>query len=315
MTTSPTSWQVRGNRLMSLALAWVWLLLAGVGIERGPERDVAIYDWAFSLGYAHLVGAAWRGFLGWRALHGDWADRWIGAGIAGLVIVQSLLIYSSAIHANSGFALPLMLISTWHSIENDRRMPDLYARRSEGAVAGGISARDAGWLLAASAVFYRAGAAEALGWHAAWWPEPEVACLGLSALSAAAMARACRRGSVTPGEGASWLVAIVAGWLWGAHFRFAELFALVTLYHVNSWALYLAYRRFRDGGARAALASGFGYVFALAILWLLRSSSAFDGLRQLVLSPGLYLLFATLHVAHTSFARDRSLAISSDQPA
>jgi len=300
---------------MSLGLAWVWLVLAGAGVERGPERDIAIYDWAFSLGYAHLAGAGWRGLLSWRAVVRDGADRWIGSGIAGLLLVQSLLIYSFAIHASPGFALPLMLLSTWHSIENDRRLPDLYAaQKSDAAPVGGVVARDAGWLLAAFAVFYRAGAAEALGWHAAWSPRPAFVCLALSALSAAAMAWAYRRGSLSSGEGISWLAVIGAGCLFGGHFRFAELFGLVTLYHVNSWALYLASRRFREGSLRAAVSSGSGYAFALAVMCLLRSSPAFDGFRHLMLSPGLYLLFASLHVVHTTFARDRSRAVSLDHP-
>jgi hypothetical protein len=83
-----------------------------------------------------------------------------------------------------------------------------------------------------------------------------------------------------------------------------DLFSAATLFHLVGWLVFLVAR----GASRARLLALHVPPLALCA-WLSGSPvEAFAALREWAFSPGVYLFWASLHVAHTAFARRATLA-------
>jgi hypothetical protein len=78
-----------------------------------------------------------------------------------------------------------------------------------------------------------------------------------------------------------------------------DLFSAATLFHLVGWLVFLIAR----GASRARLLALHAPPLALCV-WLSSSSGeALAALREWAFSPAIYLFWASLHVAHTAFAR------------
>ncbi len=286
------------NRVSAAALSLGVLAVANHAVPEAGRADALLYRIVFVLGYGHLLGAALRtgSIRMWRA--SPWRT-----GAAVLVLAEAFVLYATAVRAAPAVGLGLLFVSTWHSIENDRGLSGLYAR-------GHISrfspdraglAIDGAWFAAALVAFQAAGAVEALGvasWPGsaapAWWFQGiGIACVALARCSGASTCSAATALVVL-----CWAEAI------GSRFRFAEAFAMVTLYHVFSWALVSAERSWRRGGWHGlALRVGIPHGLPVLLVGALGSVDALRGWHAVVLAPPIYLFWSSLHVFHTLWSR------------
>jgi len=83
-----------------------------------------------------------------------------------------------------------------------------------------------------------------------------------------------------------------------------DVFSAATLFHLLGWLVF----RMARGASIARLLAVHALPAALGIGALALPGAAAASLREWLFSPAIYLFFATLHVVHTTFTRERALA-------
>ncbi|NNL86837.1 MAG: hypothetical protein HKP27_14340 [Myxococcales bacterium] len=276
-------------------------IVAGVGLAHAdPERaDALLYDIVFALGYGHLGAAAWRATVRRGMPLASWRAVLLLAAL-----LDGFVIYALALRAAPFLGLGLLFVSTWHSIENDRELPSLYRRGALPALrwALGPLAADAAWFAVALCAFHSAGAVEALG--VASWPGSRAPVAGVQVFGGLCLVIARLHGGIGTKGGALAVVALALAPRIGAELRFAEAFALVTLYHIASWAIFVGERAFaRTGFSGIAARAIAPHAVPLVILGALVVLPAAEPWRALLFSPGIYLFWTSLHVIHSAHQR------------
>lgn len=271
MAPDITKRQARRARLAAAALAAL-LVAAGHALWPDPERRTeCLVQGVLVLGYGHLLGAAAgprrarpTAPFARRAL----AAGFTGTGLASLFVVHQLLLEVAF--------LPLLAVSLWHSVENDRAL----ARPRAHAVPLGPLPRGPGHHLRVAgltaalllAVATTLGPAERAGLAGGALPLPDLS----------------------------------------AHLRFADAFAAATAYHLFQWLAVLAQRAAAETGPQArrrrrSLARRLLVTHAppatLAALAADAPPGPLAALHALAFDPGLYLFVSALHVAHTAAGR------------
>lgn len=289
----------RRNRISAAAMSLA--IVASISLRvSDPERaDALLYDLVFALGYGHLGAAAWRS----TAIRGMSLTSWRTV-LSLFVLIDAFVIYAFAVRAAPVLALGLLFVSTWHSIENDRGLPHLYRDGKMPKLHGSVGhmSVDAAWFAVAVCMFHAAGAVDALG--VATWPGSRTPTVVVQAVGGLCLAVAMLRRAVGPRGGAACAAALVAAPLVGEELRFAEAFALVTLYHIASWAVFVGERAFAKNGLVALVGRAVvPHAAPLAILGALLLLPGADPWRRLMLSPGIYLFWSSLHVLYSAQQR------------
>jgi hypothetical protein len=287
------------NRIAAVAISAA--IVAGVGLAQvDPERaDALLFDIVFALGYGHLGAAAWRATVRREVRFASWRVVLFLAAL-----LDGFVLYALAVRAAPFLGLGLLFVSTWHSIENDRELPSLYTRGGLPALrwALGPLSADAAWFAVALCAFHSAGAVEALG--VAAWPGSRAPVAVVQAVGGLCLVVALVRGTVGLKGAAAGVVALALAPRIGAELRFAEAFALVTLYHIASWAIFVGERAFeKNGFAGVAVRAIAPHAAPLAVLGALLALPAAEPWRLLVFSPGVYLFWTSLHVIHSAHQR------------
>lgn len=119
------------NRLTTVLLVASVLALARALWPEGSERTAALYVVVLTLGYGHLFGAALlgRGNRGLRPRGVSASLRffvWIVA--VGTVLAASFAMLELPTASLLFFASPLLVISIWHTVENDAAVVAAYER-------------------------------------------------------------------------------------------------------------------------------------------------------------------------------------------
>lgn len=277
------------NRAVSVGIALGFVVASHAVLQDPLERSGWQYRWVTAIGYGHLLGAA---VFGWRRAARRRARVTTAGGApalacaAGLVGLATLFVlYGSLVSRFAWLVAPMLAVSVWHIVENDRALGAIYAHpdlgRAELSPAVGDRLRDGA---ASLAILLLAGAT--LDPDAARELIPGAPMLPLPSL-----------GSLAP-------------WL-----GFSDVFSTVTAYHLASWLLLSvdrlarlaraevpsARRRARRDGAWLAgvhaLPAG-----AVALLALSADPRA-ESLGRVVFSPGIYLFWSVAHVVQTAAAR------------
>jgi hypothetical protein len=280
------------NRAASLALA-SGAVAAARAIAPDPEqRATLLYALVVALGYGHLIGAAW--FSG-----GASSRRGVGDGLWRVAVLMAVFaVYVTLLRSVPLLVLPLLVISTWHTVENDAVLEATCARRSgvaplpwapahHGVALGGTA------LLVA--LFASAGAGPALApataahglAHAT--PAPWRGLASASGLVIAVLLPRHRVGAALLAVAAALLPVLPAGAL-----DFAEAFALFGLYHLLSWLWILAER----GQLRRLLGVHAASVAPCVVLLALPGETL-EAVRSIAFSPAVYLFWSVLHVGQT----------------
>jgi hypothetical protein len=293
------------NRATSAAAVAVYLLAARAAAPGEAERAALHYAVVATLGYGHLVGAL-------RLVPAQHGARALGAACRLLAVANALVLGGLALERWPALVLVLLGVSLWHVVENDLALADAYHRgHRPGPLPRGLDAQ----LACAGATLLGVGLARASLSPAQLGPLLEASALAaagpglLGAAAAAAGAALLVRGR-RRAFGAA-LSAAGAALAFGRPpaLEFAELFAASTLHHLVSWGVLLADRRrtappaeARSLGRRLLLAHGVPAALLLALQ--LAPGAAAASLGALLLSPPLYLLLSSLHVAQTAIARE-----------
>ena len=259
------------------------------------------YLFVTTFGYGHLLGAS----LGSRrgASDGDHAASALRAAFIVTSLASVYAAFTGVVAAAPWVVLPMLYASIWHIAENDLAIgrgqldaPALPFPRSPRQHALALSLSGALALLAA-----RSGGAPAFdgvptGVEIATW----LAIFAPGLLLFASEPRS-PRGALGLGisVASAWLAWQGAPWV-----RFWEVFAAVTCFHLIEWLLVVgAKARARGELRRASLRMLAFHLPAVAVC-----AAAFGGgdslsWLQRAFSPGGYLLFSLLHVAHTAALR------------
>lgn len=324
------------NRTLSLTVVAGYLAVSHALIEDPLRRADFHYGAVISLGYGHLVGAAF--FARHRLAHGlagatnhifrraggrlgllspgsrnalGWL--WI---LTGLILLYAA--YAVLLTWSIGLALPLLAISTWHSVENDLALESIYASRLRTAplprspeihlAALGVTAGLLAW----------AGAA-LLDPHTTAEAPATLALRTLAALCGALLVlRAQGTGPEWAGLGLIGVSAVAPHWiLAGGRVGFADLFTASVLYHLVSWGL-LSLERCRRFDAPEHMVRDLAVVHLLPVA-LLASTFAWpeawgQSLRASFFSPFVYLFWSVVHVLQTAWLRIRPSWAPTDRP-
>jgi hypothetical protein len=298
------------NRATSAAAVAAYLLAARVAAPGEAERAALHYAVVATLGYGHLVGAL-------RPVPaGSGAPRALGAACRLLAVANAVLLGALAIERCPSLVLVLLGVSLWHAVENDLALADAYDRgHRPGPLPRSLDAQ----LACAGATLLGVGLARASLSPAQLGPLLEASALaaaGPSLLGAAAAAAGVAL--LVRGRRRAFAAALSAAGAALAFGRppsleFAELFAASTLHHLVSWGVLLADRRRAAPPAKARLLGrrlllAHGIPAALLLALQLAPFAAAASLAALLLSPPLYLLLSSLHVAQTAIARERTPA-------
>lgn len=294
------------NRATSAAAVACYLIAARAALPGDAERAALHYAVVATLGYGHLLGAA---------LGADRAGTRRSALRSACLLVagaNAVLLGGLALERWPALVLVLLGVSLWHVVENDLALAGAYARDHRpgplardldgqlgclgatllgiGLARGALAPAELGPVLAASPL-------AAAG--------PPLFGLAAAAAGLALLARRRRR-SLGAALAAAGIALAATG---RAPLSFGDVFAASTLHHLVSWLVLLADRR-RAVAARApaqarALARRvlLAHLAPAALLLALRFDPSGSALRALLLSPALYLLLSTLHVAQTALVR------------
>jgi len=284
------------NRAASLGLAGAAVAAARAIAPDPEQRATLLYILVVVLGYGHLLGAAWF------SRHAG-SRRGAGEALWRVAVVLAVFaVYVTLLQGLPLVVLPLLVISTWHTVENDVVLEATCARPS-GAAAFSRAPAPHGVAFAGTALlvalFASAGAGPALASATASGALAQVTAApwrGLASASALAIAVLLPRHRLEGAllaAAAALLPALSAGVL-----SFAEAFALFGLYHLLSWLWILAER----GHWRRLLAVHAATVAPCCALLAL-SGEAAEVARAVAFSPAVYLFWSVLHVGQTVRAR------------
>lgn len=284
------------------ALLSLGAVLAARLLGEDGSGDALLLGAVLALGYGHLLAAA-------RLPRPTEAARWLRLGVW---LPPSLLVYAAALGRWPALSAGLVALSVWHAAENDAAL----------ARSGGRGGLRLPWLppgparlCAASAAWTGAAlaAAAAAALDSGWWAAPGLPAwlpFALAAPGALFALGALLREPERPRVAAALLLAAVAAPVAGLHLSPVEVFAAPALHHLLSFLL-LAGARLRSAetapAERRALAWRLGATHAVPLVaggaLLLGAPGAGSRGAELMLSPGLYLFWSTLHVAQTWWSR------------
>jgi hypothetical protein len=276
-----------GGRGVTAAAVLVFLAATGWLYPDPRLRAERQYLFVLSIGYGHLIGAAVFGAARTRAL----VPAGVSPGLFGAFVATSVLTafsgYVWIASAYPAFYVPLLAVSLWHIVENDRAI-------ARAARAGGSLAPLERGVMAQLGVLATTAALVVTG---------------------DALLRPADYGTTLDGTIFASLRGVVRGLLGtelaaSERFAFGDFFSAVTLYHLIGFLVFFAERtraQARRGQPTAALWRRLLWVhlppIALcAALVAIRDPRA-ERLRELVFSPGIYLFWSVLHVVQTVLAR------------
>jgi len=294
------------NRATSGAAVACYLLAARAALPGEGERAALHYAVVATLGYGHLLGAALRAG---RAGAGRSVLRSTCLLVAG---ANAVLLGGLALERWPALVLVLLGVSLWHVVENDLALAGAYARghrpgplpRSLDGQLGCLGATLLGVGLARGALA-PAELGPALAASPLATAGPPLFGLAAAAAGVALLARRRRLG-LGAALAAGGLALAAAG---RAPLSFGDVFAASTLHHLVSWLVLLADRRRALAAREPAEARAFArrvllaHLAPAALLLALRLDPSGSALRGVLLSPALYLLLSTLHVAQTALVR------------
>ena len=313
------------NRFVSLTCVGIYLSLMHALVDDAVLREKINYGVVITLGYGHLVGAAFFsrkrmadkliGPTRFIAAHlepiGLDFNRWspsLKHRVSSLCFVAFVsLLYISYLALLNYFPeawLPMLAVSVWHSLENNQcleetyranlRLPALTNKAPDHLLSLGASSCVMSW---------------SLGLIQPDWSTVSLALRVLGLLSGAALMTGDKRTLVE-----KWLGVLLIGasslppdWLFGTvSMHFSDLFTASILYHLVSWAVLSIEKSFRPGtpmGTRRDML--FIHLLPLAIListyaWPQPWGSS---LRSDFLAPASYLFWSVIHVAQTAWLR------------
>ncbi|MCG8589618.1 MAG: hypothetical protein MJE66_10035, partial [Proteobacteria bacterium] len=294
------------NRIGTGFVCLAAVLLSRAAFPDEAERQQFLYAAVITIGYGHLIGAvAFTRMRRHSEAHRDSPLEWTAFWLVGLA--TSFCAYAWLLQAHPVVLLPLLAISTWHTIENDLALGRAYRA---GFRMPGVSRS----LLDHTACFGLTAAISALSMvslgASAWFPGGrwlELVSQGVAFVCGAFLL--WRRGYRLLG-GAT-LACVLASVVVGPVIRFADVFVCSTLYHLVSWLWYLHERAASEGGARALwvrLAWLHALPAAVCVGVWTASGPLVDPLRSAVFGPGIYLFWSVAHVIQTAVARGFSRA-------
>jgi hypothetical protein len=319
------------NRGASLSLVAAFVLGTHGWVADAMAREQLQYVCVITLGYGHLLGGWVFARARLEALRPPGVSPLLFGALLAVSAASLLALYGEALARAPILLIPVLAVTTWHTIENDLALARAYGER----LALGPVTRDRDYHLIALGVTGLVVAATL----ATMDPAALAFAIGGTPLDAT--------GNLAPriavGLGGAWLVLggsrpahRVAGALLcagaialpadlrGTGIGFGEIFSIAVLHHLIGFLLLFADR------ARLALASGdrdaarsvglrlalvhapFALVTAALLLLPL---PALYGLRTWFFSPALYLFWSLLHVAQTLAVRGLERASRPAAPA
>jgi len=268
------------RRHVSLTLGTVSLYLGSMyAIEPDPLiRSLLHYRVVIILGYGHLIGA----------VAGDIARRRRSGANAALVaertsrrlLVIALLfsLYCFALDQLPALVLPLLMLSTWHSVENEWALHSAYRHGKSLPPLSGS-------------------------------PRVQLGTLALTALVLAIAGGTLEREDF--GDLLPLAIAEVATTRPLAPLSFGDVFAASTLLHLVGWLVFLGQRGAAQGTVSRnrtvrLLACTHLPVMGLCLALLALPADTLPTLHAAIFSPAIYLFWSTLHVGQTGVSRGRA---------
>jgi len=315
------------NRILSLTTVVSYLTLAHVLIADPLRRADFHYGLVITLGYGHLLGAAFfaRKRFGHRlteamsftpAALGAWlgllspgSQKTLGwlCLLAGVLVLYAG--YTLLLNWSVAFALPMLAVSTWHSVENDLALESTYRSR----LRPGPLPRSPEIHLATLGI-----TAGLLAWAGASLFDPPTTAEARTTLAFRGLAAFCGSILVFRGRGAGpeWAGLLLIGasaiaprWiLTGQGGGFADLFTASVLYHLVSWGL-LSLERCRRIDAPPHMGRDLAAIHLVPVALLVSTfawpEASGQALRASFSSPFVYLFWSVAHVLQTAWLRTR----------
>lgn len=316
------------NRVVSLGIVGLYLGLVHVLVDDSLLRAKINYGVVITLGYGHLVGAAYfaRKRLA-KKLVGPTRYLVAHTGRAGVRLARSspstqhftwFLIFMGAmglayagylalLTQSPGFWLPMLAISIWHSVENSQSLEGAYRSQLQMPAL----ARDPETHLIALG-----GSVCVLGW-AIILVQPKFATVTLTmqilTLSCGAFLLISRQER----PGTQWLgLALIAAGSLPPHWfstkggvEFADLFTASILYHLINWGV-LSIEKSLRSDAPVHMKRDMAVIHLLPLGILLSTyawpTSWGSSLRADFFAPATYLFWSVIHVLQTAWLRGRS---------
>ncbi len=305
------------TRAVTVSCVCTFLAITRVAFEDPWLRAERQYLFVITLGYGHLIGAAVFARQRLAELVPARVPHRLAAAAAGLGVLDLFAAYVWATHLSEIVFLPMLVVSIWHVVENDRFL----ARADAGRNGMGPMPRTRDHhiaVIAATALFAAIGqqllspaAGEALVGGAG---RAELAQALLHALAFGGGTWLCWR---VKGPGRAFGIAIVVGGTVAlalgpqllSNVGFGDFFSALTLYHLIQFLLLYGgrIRRMPDLGTRRARVRLLAWVhvpaFVLCAGLLLLPGDGLATLRYAVFSPAIYLFWSVLHVVQTLVVR------------
>ena len=316
------------HRAISASLVAAAVIGLRATLPDPSERGRAAYLLVLTLGYGHLLGAAWFG--GGRRHSVGLLDTAIR--MTGLLSIFAL--YARVLPAAPELVYPLLAIATWHTCENDVALERSYrlCLRADGPgrrPAGLPRELDShlvalGFTLLVLAVGQATLTPGELGGPRLaelFHPSDNRTARALAAICGVLLCARRRRGP------SGLLLATAAAFTPSdlthppRELPFADYFAATTLYHLVSWLVFTADRARRQRGsdsrARARALCAIHAAPAAITLVLLALGDRGVTARGLVFSPGIYLFWSVAHAFATARQRmpGHSSGVKTHRPA
>lgn len=266
---------VRTHIWLTTALVSGYLVALRWAVPEPSERATAHYVLVITLGYGHLIGALAGAIARRRRLGLTRSDG--ARGVTSWLFAVCLLfsLYELGLAAMPVLVLPLLAISSWHTIENEWALRCTYG---QGLAVPSLSSD----------------------------PRVRFATAGLT-LAVLILAA----GTLSHHDFGSLLPLVLAETLPDRPFAplaFGDVFAATTLYHLVGWLVYLGQRAKLDAGRsrrrtlRLLAWTHLPPALVCAQLLALPRHAA-SPVYEIFFSPSIYLFWSALHVVQTLVSR------------
>jgi hypothetical protein len=316
------------NRILSLAIVGLYIGLVHVLVDDPLLRARINYGVVITLGYGHLVGAAY--FARKRLLKKlVRPTRYVVAhtGRAGVRLARSSQTtqhfawflffmvasglayagYSALLTRSPGFWLPMLAISIWHTVENSQGLEGAYRSQLQMPA---LTRDPKSHLIALG------GSVCLLGWAIILLqPKFETATLTMRILTLSCGAFLLIDRQERPATKWAGLALIAAGslpphWFFtSGEVEFSDLFTVSILYHLISWGT-LSIEKSRRSDAPIHMKRDMAVIHLLPLGILLSTyawpASLGSSLRADFFAPATYLFWSVVHVLQTAWLRGRS---------